>query len=62
MLKRLKDILNIYSDVELENTKLWIDSDVEIESIYIDKENIVLITEAAEVKINDVIEKESSIK
>lgn len=57
MLNKLKDILNTYTDEELNELELWIDSTYKIEQIIVDDYNIVLITNNAEVKINDLVEK-----
>lgn len=59
MLNKLKDILNTYTDEELNELELWIDSTYKIEQIIVDDYNIVLITNNAEVKINDFISKEA---
>lgn len=59
MLKKLKDILNTYTDEELNELDLWIDSTCKIEQIIVDDYNIVLITNNAEVKVNDFVEKEA---
>lgn len=59
MLNKLKDILNTYTDEELNELDLWIDSTCKIEQIVVDDYNIVLITNNAEVKINDFISKEA---
>ena len=59
MLNKLKDILNTYTDEELNELDLWIDSTCKIEQIIVDDCNIVLITNNAEVKINDFISKEA---
>ena len=59
MLNKLKDILNTYTDKELKELDLWIDSTCKIEQIIVDDYNIVLITNNAEVKINDFISKEA---
>lgn len=58
MLKRLKYILNSYTDKELEEMTLWINSHEMIEDILIEENNIDLITPSAEIKINDNITKE----
>lgn len=42
MLKKLKDILNTYTDDELEELELWFDSTVEIKEICIDALSIDL--------------------
>ena len=59
MLNKLRDILNTYTDEELEELDLWVDSSYEIEQIIVDNYNIVLITNNAEVKVNDFVEKEA---
>ncbi|MEI3507803.1 MAG: hypothetical protein V8R01_01510 [Bacilli bacterium] len=58
MVKKLKDILNTYTDKELNNMDLWINALDKVEIIYIEDDDIILITEEAEVKINDYVEKE----
>lgn len=58
MVKKLKDILNTYTDEELNNMDLWINALDKVEIIYIEDDDIILITEEAEVKINDYVEKE----
>lgn len=58
MLKRLKKILNTYTDEELENMDLWVNSKEYIDAIITDYNSINLITSYAEIKINDLIEKE----
>ena len=59
MLNKLKDILNTYTDEELKELDLWIDSTCKIEQIIVDEFGINLITNNAEVKINDFISKEA---
>lgn len=61
MLNKLKDILNTYTDEELKELDLWIDSTCKIEQIIVDDYNIVLITNNAEVKVNDFVEKEADL-
>lgn len=58
MLNRLKKILNTYTDKELEGMDLWINSNEYVDTIIIDDVNINLITSDAEIKVNDMIEKE----
>ena len=58
MLNRLKKILNTYTDKELEGMDLWINSNEGVDAIIIDDININLITSDAEIKVNDMIEKE----
>lgn len=45
MLKKLKDILNTYTDEELNHMELWINSRGKIEEIIIDDYSINLIEE-----------------
>ena len=59
MLNKLKDILNTYTDEELKELDLWINSSPEVKQIIVDDYNIDLITNNAEVKINDFISKEA---
>ena len=61
MLNKLKDILNTYTDEELKELDLWIDSSYKIEQIIVDDYNIDLITNNAEVKVNDFVEKEADL-
>lgn len=58
MLNRLKKILNTYTDKELEGIDLWINSNEYLDTIIIDDTNINLITSDAEIKVNDMIDKE----
>ena len=59
MLKKLKDILNTYTDEKLEDMELWINSNEVIENILVDEDGIDLITNTAEIKINGNITKEA---
>lgn len=58
MIKALKWILNNYTDEELEDMELWVDSYVNVTNILINNNNIDLITASAEIKVNDLITKE----
>ena len=58
MLNRLKKILNTYTDKELETMDLWVNSNEYVDIIIIDDVNINLITSSAEIKVNDMIDKE----
>lgn len=58
MIKTLKWILNSYTDEELEDMELWVDSYVNVTNILINNGNIDLITASAEIKVNDLITKE----
>lgn len=57
MLNKLRDILNTYTDEELEDIDLWINSTYEIGQIIVDEFGINLITNNAEVKVNEFISK-----
>lgn len=59
MLNKLKDILNTYTDEELNELDLWIDSSYKIEQIIVDDYNIDLITDNADVRINGSISRET---
>lgn len=59
MLNKLKDILNTYTDEELNELELWIDSTYKIEQIIVDDYNIDLITDNADVRVNGSISKEA---
>ena len=58
MLKRLKAILNAFTDDELEEMNLWVNSAECAVSILVDDSDIDLITNSAEIKINNKISKE----
>lgn len=58
MLVKLKQLLNTYTDEELEDMNLWIDSESNIDAIILDENNIDLITVNTEIRINDKITKE----
>lgn len=58
MIKALKWILNSYTDEDLEDMELWVDSYVNVTNILINNGNIDLITASAEIKVNDLITKE----
>lgn len=58
MIKALKWILNSYTDEELEDMELWVDSYVNVTNILINNNNIDLITASSEIKVNDLITKE----
>lgn len=62
MLKKLKDILNTYTDNELEELDLWIDSRTKVDSIWVEDYNINLITDEAKVEINNNLDKESNVE
>ena len=53
ILKKLKYILNSYTDKELENIDLWIDNTKNIEVIAVDNNAITLITDTNLLKIDD---------
>ena len=58
MLKRLKAILNSYTDEELEKMNLWVNSAECVVAMLVDDSDIDLITNSTEIKINDRITKE----
>lgn len=60
MLKRLKAVLNAYTDEELEKMDLWVNSTECAVAILVDDNDIDLITNSAEIKINGCITKESN--
>lgn len=62
MIKKLKDILNTYTDDELEELDLWIDSRTKVDSIWVEDYIINLMTDEAKVKINDILDKESNVE
>lgn len=62
MLKKLKDILNSYTDNELEELDLWIDSRTKVDSIWVEDYNINFITDEAKVEINNSLDKESNVE
>jgi hypothetical protein len=62
MIKKLKDILNTYTDNELEELDLWIDSRTKVDSIWVEDYNIDLITDEAKVEINNKLDKESNVE
>lgn len=62
MIKKLKDILNTYTDDELEELDLWIDSRTKVDSIWVEDYNINLITDEAKVEINNKLDKESNVE
>lgn len=62
MLKKLKDILNTYTDNELEELDLWIDSRTKVDSIWVEDYNINLITDEAKIEINNSLDKESNVE
>ena len=59
MLNKLKDILNTYTDEELKELDLWINSSYEVKQIIVDDYNIDLITNDVDVRINGSISKEA---
>ena len=61
MIKKLRDILNTYTDKELEDMDIWINSNDKVDSIWVEKYDINLITDEANVSINNFIDKESRL-
>lgn len=62
MLNKLKDVLNTYTDEELEDMTLWINDAVEVSYILINEDSISLITKETELKVNGYIEQEGTDK
>lgn len=60
MLKRLKAVLNAFTDDELEKMDLWVNSTECAVAMLVDDNDIDLITNSAEIKINGLIAKESN--
>ena len=60
MLKKLKAILNSYTDEELEKMDLWVNSTECAVAMLVDDNDIDLITNSAEIEINGYITKESN--
>ena len=60
MLKKLKAILNSHTDDELEKMDLWVNSTECAVAMLVDDNDIDLITNSAEIKINGRITKESN--
>lgn len=58
MIKRLRDILNTYTDEELEELDIWIDSRTKVDSIWVEEYHITLITDEASVDVNNYVDKE----
>lgn len=56
MLKQLKYLLLSYSDSELEKMDLWVNSSDIIKYILVEDDDVVLITEDTELKINGCME------
>ncbi len=52
VLIRLKKILNTFTDKELEEIELWIDNDRGVDIIAFDSNDICLITDEKQLKIN----------
>ena len=53
MLKKLKDILNTYSDEELKDMELWVNSNGTVENIIIDDYSINLIEKNLRVELKE---------
>lgn len=60
MLKKLKAVLNSYTDKELEKMDLWVNSTEYAVAMLVDDNDIDLITNSAEIKINGRITKENN--
>lgn len=59
MLQKIKAILNSIPDHEIDQYDIWVNGNSIVDSIIIENENIVLVTSSEEIKLNDVILKES---
>lgn len=53
MLKKLKDILNTYSDEELNDMEFWINSSNEVDTIVVDNNSINLITDDLKIDLKE---------
>lgn len=53
MLKKLKDILNTYTDEELKDMDLWINSSVQVDEIIVDEISTNLITDDMRIDIKE---------
>lgn len=53
MIKKLKDILNTYSDEELKEMELWVNSNGVVENIIIDDYSINLIEDNLRVDLKE---------
>ena len=58
MIKKLRDILNSYTDEELKDVDLYVNLNEEIQVILVNEFCVDLITETAEIIVNDKISKE----
>ena len=56
MLKILKDTLNNIGIFDLENYELWVDSSYYVKAIIIQDGSINIITNNADVKVNDKLD------
>ena len=59
MLNKLRDILNTYTDEELKELDLWINSSNIVKQIIVNDYSIDLITNDVDVRINGSISKEA---
>lgn len=53
MIKKLKDILNTYTDEELKDMELWVNSNGTVENIIIDDYSINLIEKNLRVELKE---------
>lgn len=53
MIKKLKDILNTYTDEQLKDMELWVNSSWEIDKFIIDDHSIDLITDCMRIDLNE---------
>lgn len=53
MITKLRDILNTYSDFELEEMDLWINSNDLVDKIIVEENSIDLLTHDMRIKIEE---------
>ena len=51
MLKKLREILNTYTDEELKEMELWVNSSWEIDKFVIDDHSIDLVTDGMRINL-----------
>lgn len=56
MLRQLKYVLNSYTDDELKDMDLWVNSNETVKYILVEDDDIVLITEGIKLEINGYVE------
>lgn len=53
MITKLRDILNTYTDFELEEMDLWVNSNDLVDKIIVEKDSIDLVTHDMRIKIEE---------